>query len=148
MIDIENKVFDTVKTAVTSAFATDYPTLTMYSEYVLSPTSFPCVTLIETDNYTQRRTQTEQPLENYAEVVFEANIYTNNIEGRKSLAKAIADVVDVTMQNMMFTRTLRTQTPNVDTTIYRLTLRYRAVVSAPVEDANGNRTYTMYRYDR
>lgn len=148
MIDIENKVFDTVSTAVRNAFATDNPGLTLYGEYVLSPTSFPCVTLIETDNYTLRRTQDDALTEHDAEIVYEANIYTNNVSGRKSLAKAIADVVDTSMQNLKFTRVLRTQTPNVDTTIYRLTMRYRAVVGAPVIDTDGNRTYQMYRNDR
>ena len=145
MIDAENKIYDTVATAVRTAYGTTYPTLTVYSDYVLSPTSFPCVTLIEADNSTYTPSQDDSLQEHHAVVMFEANVYTDKASGAKSLAKQIANTVDTTMQNMKFTRTMRMQTPNVDTTIYRITMRYEAIIEAPTVDANGNKTYQMYR---
>lgn len=145
MIDCENLVYDTVVTAVEAAFAADYPGLSCYGEYVETPASFPCVTLWEEDNYTLRETQDEATQEHHAVVVYTASVYTANAGARKSLAKAIANVVDNTMQGMKFTRVMRGEVPNIDRSIYRLVLRYEAIVEAPKTDESGNETFQMYR---
>lgn len=144
MIDIENIVFNTVYDALTAAYAASYPDMTIYGEYVPAPSGFPCVTIVEDDNYTYRRTQDNQLAEHNANLMYTVNVYTDNITGKKSLAKAIANTVDVAMQNMKFTRTFRSQIPNTDRTIYRITMRYEAVVAEPKE-INGNTVYQMYR---
>ena len=46
MIDIETEVFSIVSAEVRKK----YPKIYMTGEYVKSPPSFPCVSLIETDN--------------------------------------------------------------------------------------------------
>ena len=51
MIDIENAVFDTVATAFDAA----YPNGSRYSEDNSAPARFPCLTLVEMDNYTYER---------------------------------------------------------------------------------------------
>lgn len=144
MIDIENIVIDTVQDAVASAFGEEYPNLAFYSEYVEIPSDFPCVTLVESDNSTYRRTQDDDLQEHNATLMYECNVYTTNMTGKKALAKQIADVVDNVMQGLKFTRITHTPMANQDRTIYRIVMRYTAVVGRPVA-VDGVETYPMYR---
>lgn len=145
MIEVENLVFNTVVTAVESAFSTDYPGLVCYGEYVAAPSSFPCVCLVEDDNYRYTSSDDEQLQEHHANLMYTCNIYTNNTDGKKMLAKTIADVVDDAMTGMKFTRTMMNQLPNIDRSIYRITMRYTAVVGEPITvSTEGNVTTTTY----
>lgn len=140
MFDIESKVFDTVAKAVNAVYAD----AVCYSEYVEAPASFPCVTLTEDDNYTLDAYEDNELTEHYARVTYTANVYCCD-DDKKSTAKSIADIIDASMQSMKFTRTMRSQMPNLDRTIYRLTLRYEAVVGRPHTDSAGTVVYPMYR---
>ena len=144
MIDIENKVLDTVFNAVQSA----YSTASCYGEYVSVPAAFPCVTLYESDSRTYTPSNDEQLHEHQAIVTYECNVYSDLKTGKKAQAKAIADIVDRAMQSMKFARTMRSQIPNMDRTIYRVTLRYEAIVGEPITESDGNITYQMYRRER
>lgn len=129
MIDIENKVLSVVREAVLA----QYPTASVYGEYVEVPASFPCVTVTEDTNYTYVYTKDEQLAEHHAEVQYSINVYSNKQAGAKLEAKAIMNIADNAMQGMKFWRTMTRQVPNVDRTIYRLIARYRAVVGEPTQ---------------
>lgn len=129
MIDIENKVLSVVREAVLA----QYPTASVYGEYVEVPASFPCVTVTEDTNYTYVYTKDEQLSEHHAEVQYAVNVYSNKQTGAKLEAKAIMNIADNAMQGMKFWRTMTRQVPNVDRTIYRLIARYRAVVGEPTQ---------------
>lgn len=144
MIDIENKVFNDVADAIKDEFLTEYPKITIVGEYVEVPPSFPCITIVENDNYPYVRSQDDVGLEHHVSVSYEINVYTNNVNGKKALAKAIADVIDDTMVGMKFTRRMRNQIPNQDRTIYRIVMRYSAVVGDARPDDDGNLTYQIY----
>ena len=103
MIDIESTVFD----AVAKAFTAAYPKGSRYGEEVDTPVSFPCITLIESDNYTYEKSLTDEMRE----------------------CKAILALLDEKMRSLGFVRTMKAQTKNQDSKIYRITARYRAVVS-------------------
>lgn len=138
MIDIENLVIDKIDTAVKAVFGT----ATVYGTAVEAPESFPCVTVQETDNATVTASQDIALLEHHARVNYQIDIYST---AGKSQAKQILDIVDTTMQNMKFTRTMCGRTPNIDRTIYRITIRYTAIVGEPITDNGGNITYPMFR---
>jgi hypothetical protein len=140
MIDIENKVLSVVREAVLA----QYPTASVYGEYVEVPASFPCVTVTEDTNYTYVYTKDEQLAEHHAEVQYSVNVYSNKQTGAKLEAKAIMNIADNAMQNMKFWRTMSRQVPNVDRTIYRLIARYRAVVGEPTEVGN-DLVFQMYQ---
>ena len=142
MIDIENIVFTRLATALRTA----YSGITVYSEYVEVPAAFPCVSIVEADNSVLERTRDLSGVEHHANVMYEINVYTNDANGKKSKAKAIADVIDTQMSAMLFTRTFRRQTPNVDRSIYRVTLRYQGVVGEAVNTGN-KIIYPMYTTD-
>ena len=126
MINIENEVFDSVATAVHN----EYPGACVVGEYVKSPSQFPCVSIVEIDNTAYDSTQTSGCLENHADVTYEVNIYSNKTSGKKSECKAIASLIDTEFEALGFSRTMLQPIPNVDdATIYRMTGRYRGVVS-------------------
>lgn len=126
MIDIENKVYNDVAKAIRDSFS-NFPRLSCYGEYVETPASFPCVTLVEDDNSRVTSTDDSTQKEHYARVTYTCNIYAND-DNKKSTAKAIANVVDEIMANLNFTRTIFSQVPNIDRTIYRIVLKYTAIV--------------------
>lgn len=132
MIDIESQVF----TRVSQAVKEKYPTSFVTGEYVKSPSEFPAVSLVEMDNLPYEKTMTVNP-ENHVTVTYEVNVYSNLVRGKKSECKSICAVIDKEMASMGFVRTSLTPVPNMnDSTIYRMTGRYRAVVSA---------NHTIYR---
>jgi hypothetical protein len=140
MIDIENKVLSVVREAVLA----QYPTASVYGEYVEVPASFPCVTVTEDTNYTYVYTKDEQLAEHHCEVQYAVNVYSDRQTGAKLEAKAIMNIADNAMQNMKFWRTMTRQVPNVDQTIYRLIARYRAVVGEPTQVGN-DLVFQMYQ---
>ena len=126
MINVENEIFNIVATAVRTA----YPGAFVVGEYVKSPSRFPCVSIIEIDNTAYDNTQTSGCLENHADVTYEINIYSNKTSGKKSECKEIASLLDNEFATLGFSRTMLQPIPNMDdATIYRMTGRYRGVVS-------------------
>lgn len=125
IIDIENTVFNAVANALRAA----YPNISVYGEYLETPSSFPCVTLVEDDNseIAGNKTLTREP-EMASNLMYTVNVYSNLTTGKKAQAKAITDVVDAQMHRFGFERTMRSQLPNVDRTIYRVTARYTKVI--------------------
>lgn len=126
MIDIESEVFNIVSKATRAK----YPKIYMTGEYVKSPPSFPCVSLIETDNQIYQNTRDSGNIENHAQVLYEVNVYSNKTSGKKAECKAIIAFIDTQMEALGFTRTLMNPVPNEeDATVYRMVARYRAIVS-------------------
>ena len=129
MIDVENIIF----TRLAQALRTQFSGISVYGEFVEAPASFPCVTIVEADNKVYERTRDLSGVEHHAQVMYEINVYSNKVSGKKSEAKEISNMIDGMMTDMLFTRTFRGQTPNIDRTIYRITLRYQGVVREAVE---------------
>ena len=126
MIDIENEVF----TAIATALRAKSNPIGVYGEWALSPAVFPALIVEELDNYALERTQDSGSLENHEGVVYEINVFSNLITGKKSQAKSIFKDIDAVMAGLGFTRTVKTAIPNLENaTIYRMVGRYKAVVS-------------------
>ena len=127
MIDIESQVFNRVATRVRERF----PNIFMTGEYVNSPPSFPAASGVEMDNSILESTIDSGSNENYANVMYEWNTYSNKTTGKKSECKKIMALIDEEMIAMGFVRSTLTPVPNeYDSTIYRMVARYRATVSA------------------
>ena len=141
MIDIENKIFTLVATAIQA----QYPSAVVVGDYVEQFASFPAVTINEIENSTVRRMQDDEPVEHYAQVTYEVNVYCNERIGKKELCKSILKIVDDVMVGLKFRRYPARRVPNIDRTIYRMYTRYTAVVDEGTDDGNGTITYQMYR---
>lgn len=141
MIDIENLVIDKISKALqASAYSNTFVT----SEYTDSPSSFPCVSVVEADNYTYRKTQDDDLKEHHVNVMYEVNVYSNKTKASKTEAKKIANIVDDTFQNNKFTRTFKYGIPNKDKTIYRIIMRFEAVIGEP-QTIGQDTIYQVYR---
>lgn len=82
------------------------------------------------DNEIYRSTRTNETIENHVQVMYEINVYSNKIKGKKTEAKSIMSVIDSEFARLGFTRMMYNPIPNeLDATIYRLVARYRAVIS-------------------
>ena len=126
MIDIENEIFSIISEKLRAKHQGIY----ISGEYVKSPPSFPSVSLIEMDNEIYRSTRTNESIENHVQVMYEINVYSNKIKGKKTEAKSIMSVIDNEFARLGFMRIMYNPIPNeLDATIYRLVARYRAVVS-------------------
>lgn len=141
MIDIENKVLSTVFAEVRNQF----PNAACYGEYVAVPASFPCVCLYEQSNTTYRPSRDNALQDHQSNLMYSCNVYSDKTTGKKAEARAIAKIVDDAMQSMKFTRTFFEPMPNLDRTIYRITMRYEAVAGEPITTENNTITYQMYR---
>lgn len=123
MKDIEAAVYTQIAQAVRTEFPGSYVT----GEYVRKPAKFPHVSLVESDNYISIGHMDTNTGETYSTVMYEVNVYSNKQGGKKSEARAILKLIDGMMYGMNFTRIAMTPVPNLeDSTIYRITARYRA----------------------
>lgn len=126
MVDIENQVFNYVANALRAKYGAN--NISVYGEYVEAPEKFPSVSLVEDDNSSVSETVTLARMpETAANLMYTANVYSNLKTGKKSQAKEIMDIIDSKMIELGFTRTMRSQLPNVDRTIYRVTARYTKI---------------------
>lgn len=68
-------------------------------------------------------------IENFADVMYEANVYSNKAIGKKAECRAIAALIDEQMSALGFTRSFLNPIQNMnDATIYRMTGRWIATV--------------------
>ena len=122
MIDCENEVY----TRIARVLRDKFPGINIAGEYVNAPSSFPHVSITQSDNSVVSEQMTGSA--EMAQVMFEINIYSNKADGRKTECKAIAKVIDDVMFKMNFKRIALTPIPNMeDATIYRIVARYRAM---------------------
>lgn len=140
MISIENLIIDKVNKGLAPLKA-DYPKLRVVSDYIETSETFPLVSVVESDNYTHLPTQDAALVDHAVNVAYEVNIFAND-KKKKTTAKKVASAVDEIMLENLFTRTFMGNTPNMDRSIYRITMRYTAVVAAPPKEGV---PYQMYR---
>jgi hypothetical protein len=126
MIDIENEIFTKISAELRSRF-TD---ISVYGEDVRTPSSFPCVSIVEADNYVVTATRDSRSNENHANLMYEVNVYSNKASGKKSECKEILSIIDSIFLGLGFTRNMKNPVTMDDATIYRLIARYSAIVSA------------------
>lgn len=121
MIDCENEVY----TRIAKVLRGKFPGINTAGEYVKAPSSFPHVSITQSDNSVVSEKMTGSA--EMAQVMFEINVYSNKTEGKKSECKAIMKVIDDVLFKMNFKRLALTPVPNLeDATIYRMVARYRA----------------------
>ena len=69
-------------------------------------------------------------IENAADVMYQVDIYSNLIDGKKVQAKAILALIDNQMSGYRFQRTYSNPVPNFnDARVYRITARYRRMIT-------------------
>lgn len=122
MIDCENEVYTRIARVLREKFLG----INITGEYVKAPSSFPHVSITQSDNSAVSEKMTGNA--EMAQVMFEINVYSNKTDGKKTECKTIAKVIDEVLFGMNFKRLALTPVPNLeDATIYRIVARYRAM---------------------
>lgn len=122
MHDVENVIFQAIDNAVSELF----PGISISNEFVRKPSSFPAVTVEETDNYPTKRNLDTADHIRFSTVIFDINVFSNKVVGRKNEVKQIMSVIDDVMYLNNFICDGRDPRPNEDETIYRYGAIYRA----------------------
>ena len=125
MIDVENQVFTKIHTVLTKAF----PKIELGSTDDRVPSSFPYVCVKEVDNYIYTKTIDSGSGENHVKVMYQVDVYSNKVSGRKSEAKKILAKADEVLRGLGFTRLSSSPVDMDNGTICRYVARYSAVVS-------------------
>lgn len=130
MIDIENQVYSKLR----EELLVDYPNIYMPQAYTPQVSTFPCVIVEEKTNLPNLSTITTHNTENYSDLMYEINIYTNS-QTKKTDAKAIRDKInDIMMNYFGMERNYCSNVPNlVDSSIYRIVLRYTCKVDTETQ---------------
>lgn len=137
MIDIENKVIDTLSQAFDGV-------ATVSGVFVESPARFPWVYAREISNTEYQRSIDNDLHDHHASVTYRIEYYSAARVGAKQEIKAMAQIGDVTMQNMKFRRSSFSFIPNYDRSVVRAYADYRAVVGEGVQ-VGDDVVYQMYR---
>lgn len=126
MIDFETKVFNRVHGKVAPLCAKNK----FVSTYLASPTGFPAASLIEMDNSTVQAKQSSTPVENFASVMYQLDVFANT----KAECRNVFATADDEMISMNFTRISGRYIDNPgNTKVIRYTARYEAWI-----DPDGN----------
>ena len=121
MIDIFNEVYTIIKSVL--------PTnVKMSSVYTNSPSEYPFVSVEEINNATVRQSIDGCKNENFAELDYEINIYTKG-DSKKSLGNSLLVAIDDKLNELGFIRTTKNSFQDTNETIYRIIVRYTAIVS-------------------
>lgn len=138
MIDIETRVIDQIYKSISA----EYPKAVVENRYIESASEFPFIAVYEQNNSNAIRYEEFSDGELYNNLVYEVQIFTND-KLKKQTAKAIAQIVDEQMRTMGFSRSFMNPIPNIDRTIYRIAMRYTAIVQNPTLAQTDN---TIYLY--
>jgi len=124
LVDAENIIFSSLAADIEAAFPTAFVT----GEKVHAPSSFPCVSIVETDNSTHAQTLDSSGIEKHSNLTYEVEVYSNLAAGRKAQCRAIAIFVDGKFMKMGFTRSFLSPVGNISPAIARYVGRYSAVM--------------------
>ena len=127
MIDYEVKIFNKVHGTVAPLCANKKFVSTVIVD---PPTAFPAASLIEMDNSTVRQRQSSTPVENFALVTYQLDVYATS----KSKCREVFAAADAAMIAMNFSRMSGQYINNPDNTkVFRYVARYEAEI-----DSDGN----------
>ena len=140
MTDIETQVIDDI----TRSVLVSYPSAIVEDRYNPVAAKFPHVSVYQIVSTNPSQYQDSTNIELYTSVQFEVQIETND-RYKKTTAKAIAAIVDERMQTLGLIRTFMNPVPTVDRTIYRIVLRYSAVVMNPTLGSTTNQINLYHR---
>ena len=140
MTDIETQVID----AITRLIADTDSSAVVDDRYNPVPAKFPHISVYQISSINPSQYQDDQNRELYTSVQFEVQVETND-RYKKTSAKYFASIIDDEMQSLGFIRTFSSPVPNVDRTIYRIVLRYSAVVMNPTYGGTENQINLYHR---
>lgn len=122
MTNIFNWVFTQIATPVRES----HPGIFVTGERIPGPSRFPCVEVVEADNYEDRSGIDNTLKENLTALMYEITVFSNKTSGKRSECIEILSEIDTTMKLMNATRIARIEGYfDSAATIYMVKARYR-----------------------
>ena len=140
--EIKNEIF----TRLHATLAASFPGCFVTGEYQETMKTFPAITFEEKSNSVYQEASTDV-IEHAASLLYEINVYTNTVGYREDDAREIMMLCNTIMTSLGFTRTMLSPIPNLaDSTIYRLTARYKGVAFFEKEETSTEKPlYRIYQ---
>lgn len=122
MTNIFNEMFTDIANPVRTAFPGAFVT----GERVRVPAKFPCVAVVEADNYEDRRSIDNSGVERLTVLMYEITVFSNKQTGKRSQCIEILDLIDGIMKRKNASRIARVEGYfDSESTIYTIQARYR-----------------------
>lgn len=132
MNDIEEDIFN----ACARLILDKYPDAVTTSQNLVAPASFPAMSLVESDCYTDTKRHDSSGIEKGSIVAFDLKVYSNLRQGAKAQAKEMHRLIDEYLYSMNFNRTFTSKSNlSSDSSVYLVSARYVAGVD------NNNKIY-------
>ena len=121
MIDKESEVFE----FVASRLRKKYPTIYVVgTEITDTPSRFPAVSIVQTNNAIKTRYSTFGSLENVVQEDYKAEVFSNLEKGKEKETKDISSDISDIFAEQGYERTFCEPIPNGDTSISRRIARF------------------------
>lgn len=122
MIDKETEIFKAIAKALRNKFKGIY---VIGAEMSSTPSKFPAVSFVQTNNALKGEYTTFDSLENVVSEDYKAEVFSNLEKGKETQTKEITTVISDAMSELGYERTFCEVVPNTDATINRRMSRYR-----------------------
>ena len=129
MIHIESEVFHLVSEYVKAEF----PNAFLSGTGVRKPHSFPCVSVVETENCPLEGSLDSSGEEHFARLSYEIQVWSNSASGKKAECKGILSCIDRALGSRNFTRVMDTnqsaqkERETAELSVYRISAHYSVV---------------------
>ena len=130
MFEIEREIYTKVATAILGT----YSACRITNSFVYAPAQFPCVALVFSDDGMTYNMRDSSHADNFRDVTITADVYTNLVDGKKTQAEAIMQIIIDTLAPLNFTMVSCKPFSDINNAQnYRITATFTATV-----DVNGN----------
>ena len=122
MIDKETEIFNAVARALREKFKGIY---VIGTEISPTPSKFPAVSIVQTNNSIRAEHSTFNSLENVVSEEYKVEAYSNLEKGKETQTKEIISAISDVMSDFGYQRTFCEPIPNADATINRRMGRFQ-----------------------
>lgn len=127
MIDFSNEIFTGVCQAIWTAHGQD---IEIKGEYVSAPTTFPTITIDESQNIISNL---DNGVQKYADIQYRVQIFSNKPNGKRMEARALFDTIEQFFYEHNLICKTYTTTPNIyNSAVYEIQATFEGTI-----DSNG-----------
>ena len=129
MFEKEREIFTMVATAILAVS----PSCRVTNAFIYTPSVFPCVAVVFSDDGTNSQTRDSSKTDNYRDITITADVYSNKTDGKKIEAESLMQIVIDTLYPLNFNMvSCKPFSNNNNATNYRITATFIATI-----DSNG-----------
>ena len=130
MFEIQKEIFTKVANAVLDV----YSTCRITNAFIYAPSAFPCVAIVLSDDGMRYDMRDSSHADNFRDITITTDVYTNKVDGKKTQAEAIMQIIIDTLAPYNFTMVSCKPYSDINNAQnYRITATFTATV-----DKDGN----------